>query len=452
MPSYLSYKNFLSVLDEDDNIESWITVNGNHIPILKGQSKKEAVEAFIDKKVNSQNDNIIRGGHKDFGKPGKYEVYRSGDLKAPAGTIFTAAYKHVAHAYGDDEIKQNVDTYHIDIKNPLVIEGSNAVDVLRKTYKHLFGKEIKEPLDSITWPNYDKKIANRLKNTKYDAIITKEAGRAMEIQVPASRRGELNLVKSQTRSGMNIRENEEYKKADKEGDDFFKEYVKYRDSLTTKATPEQQEHLERLDEQKLAAYKYRNTVSSLLLEDYYDDEDQQSLSNVMNSYLNDLKSGNTNIKTNYPIRQVEKGVKKIHLPQDEAVKCTEQIIEYTRNWEKGDRKLIDKAIWNSDPYNKKTYSGIEKRWNRDFKVGDEINGRLISWSKNFLVAMQFQSIDDTRKILVIDENPGMDISDFSSELDEEEVLTATDMNFVVKDIKQWEGFDIINLEYKGKKQ
>lgn len=51
MPSYLSYMRQMTVMDaDDDNIESWITVRGNHIPIMKGQSKEEAVKSFIEKK------------------------------------------------------------------------------------------------------------------------------------------------------------------------------------------------------------------------------------------------------------------------------------------------------------------------------------------------------------------------------------------------------------------
>lgn len=49
MPSYTQYKRQMAVLDADDSeIESWITVRGNHIPIMKGQSKGDAVKAFIE--------------------------------------------------------------------------------------------------------------------------------------------------------------------------------------------------------------------------------------------------------------------------------------------------------------------------------------------------------------------------------------------------------------------
>lgn len=50
MPSYTQYKRQV-VLDDDNDIESWITVKGNHIPIKKGQSKEEAVKSFIEHQV-----------------------------------------------------------------------------------------------------------------------------------------------------------------------------------------------------------------------------------------------------------------------------------------------------------------------------------------------------------------------------------------------------------------
>ena len=52
MTSYLRYKQQIrTVQDADDaEIESWITVRGNHIPIRKGQSKEEAVKSFVESK------------------------------------------------------------------------------------------------------------------------------------------------------------------------------------------------------------------------------------------------------------------------------------------------------------------------------------------------------------------------------------------------------------------
>ncbi len=32
---------------KDEDIDRWITVNGNHIPIRKGQTQREALEEFL---------------------------------------------------------------------------------------------------------------------------------------------------------------------------------------------------------------------------------------------------------------------------------------------------------------------------------------------------------------------------------------------------------------------
>lgn len=58
MTSYKQYKRQMAIMDADDtDIESWITVRGNHIPIKKGQSKEEAVKSFIE----SKNDKELSG-------------------------------------------------------------------------------------------------------------------------------------------------------------------------------------------------------------------------------------------------------------------------------------------------------------------------------------------------------------------------------------------------------
>lgn len=47
----MSYLKQIAVCDaSDDDIESWITVRGNHIPIMKGQSKGDAVKSFFEKR------------------------------------------------------------------------------------------------------------------------------------------------------------------------------------------------------------------------------------------------------------------------------------------------------------------------------------------------------------------------------------------------------------------
>ena len=54
MPSYLSYKRQIAVLDGNNDDITWITVKGNHIPIKKGQNKGEAVKEFFEKQIKSK--------------------------------------------------------------------------------------------------------------------------------------------------------------------------------------------------------------------------------------------------------------------------------------------------------------------------------------------------------------------------------------------------------------
>lgn len=54
MPSYMSYKRQMGVVDADDDIQ-WITVKGNHIPIKKGESKEDAINAFFESKGKGKN-------------------------------------------------------------------------------------------------------------------------------------------------------------------------------------------------------------------------------------------------------------------------------------------------------------------------------------------------------------------------------------------------------------
>ena len=53
MTSYLRYQKEIRTVQDADDIESWITVRGNHIPIKKGQSKEEAVKSFLKNKGGS---------------------------------------------------------------------------------------------------------------------------------------------------------------------------------------------------------------------------------------------------------------------------------------------------------------------------------------------------------------------------------------------------------------
>lgn len=81
MTSYLRYKQQIrTVQDADDDIESWITVRGNHIPIKKGQSKEEAVKSFVESKGEKEKggDYVSAGREKAKREAGHEFKKRSG--------------------------------------------------------------------------------------------------------------------------------------------------------------------------------------------------------------------------------------------------------------------------------------------------------------------------------------------------------------------------------------
>ena len=80
MTSYLKYRQHLrAVLDNDSEIESWITVKGNHIPIKKGQSKEEAVEHFLERQKAEKNKEKHEALYKKHNE--RYETMKEEILK-----------------------------------------------------------------------------------------------------------------------------------------------------------------------------------------------------------------------------------------------------------------------------------------------------------------------------------------------------------------------------------
>ncbi len=67
---YLLFGDKKLIAKNNDDTE-WITVKGNHIPIKDGQSKAEAIEEFLEKKVEKQS------------KRDKIKKYRPKEIKLP---------------------------------------------------------------------------------------------------------------------------------------------------------------------------------------------------------------------------------------------------------------------------------------------------------------------------------------------------------------------------------
>ena len=121
MPSYSQYKRQMAVMDADDaNIETWITVKGNHIPIMKGQSKEEAVQSFLEKKGKSS------GGSKS--SSGEKPAFRElKGTKHQGGTIGLSKEEHNAIE------KQNKEARRVyrDAKSGKAAREANARPILK---------------------------------------------------------------------------------------------------------------------------------------------------------------------------------------------------------------------------------------------------------------------------------------------------------------------------------
>lgn len=149
--------------------------------------------------------NIIKEGSDKFGKPGLYEVYKAGDLSAPNGMVFLSASYGEASNYGKDQGygSKNIDTYQIQLSNPLVVRGDTDGEMLKSAWETLHpNKEYpKGPMTSSKWQRLDKQNASALAKSPFDSIIyLKKSGRH-EVQVPKSRVSELKKTKSDRHSG-----------------------------------------------------------------------------------------------------------------------------------------------------------------------------------------------------------------------------------------------------------
>lgn len=140
---------------------------------------------------------LITGGSSNYGAPGTYEVYRSGDLSAPNKMIFLSTSFGEASNYGKEQNK-NIDTYHIKLNNPLVVTGSTDGEMLRNAWEKLHpGKSYpKGPMTSKKWQTRDKENASALSKSSYDAIIYKKPSGRHEVQI--AKKDVNRLVKTKT--------------------------------------------------------------------------------------------------------------------------------------------------------------------------------------------------------------------------------------------------------------
>lgn len=131
---------------------------------------------------------LLTNKSPDFGRPGTYELYRTGDLTAPNGMIFLSASALESTGYQHDRV--SLEQYQIDIKNPLVVSEDTDRNNVIAAWKALHpGEDPKiktSGLPARKWQQMDKQNAKALEKSDYDAIIYKKADGKHEVQIPKS--------------------------------------------------------------------------------------------------------------------------------------------------------------------------------------------------------------------------------------------------------------------------
>ena len=81
----------------------WITVNGNHVPIFEGQSKKDAISSFIkDKSPMEKNKSLFSGAGSERGSFTDKERTRFINIQ-----LFAYSYKNMTVKQIEKSIKNN---------------------------------------------------------------------------------------------------------------------------------------------------------------------------------------------------------------------------------------------------------------------------------------------------------------------------------------------------------
>lgn len=143
MPSYLSYKRQMAVLDADDDIQ-WITVKGNHIPIKKGESKEDAINKFFESKGAKSTPSKPKESKGGSNKPKAEGSSASGKKPFMTEKEYAAVKKNVEHI-----LKKAVESEPKITKDLKSIEGIKllGLDYRLKTEKSAVEKVKRERIE-----------------------------------------------------------------------------------------------------------------------------------------------------------------------------------------------------------------------------------------------------------------------------------------------------------------
>lgn len=154
-------ENGLHIENADDIVE-WITVKGNHIPIMKGQSKEEATQEFIDQ--------LNAGGYQK--KNGRYKSNRNVAAKLSGLDTKTGLAKKLGISSDDAESLYSKEWHHTgkDYKKEKFYCSDAYLDLKKN------GEISKETIEKYTLNKNDVEIIKESWNRLQTKIGNKDKG------------------------------------------------------------------------------------------------------------------------------------------------------------------------------------------------------------------------------------------------------------------------------------
>ena len=129
----------------DEDIKSWITVHGNHIPIMKGQSKAEAIKGFIEKNKTESSQKKT----EDKESKEKYRKSLYDNLSEKSKAIVDRAHKYepsITKDITEEAKKQGVENIGIDYRKKSI---DRAIEKAEEDVKEGKWKSLEESMDNM---------------------------------------------------------------------------------------------------------------------------------------------------------------------------------------------------------------------------------------------------------------------------------------------------------------
>ena len=305
MPSYVSYKNKLkAILDADDTeIESWITVRGNHIPIMKGQSKEEAVKSFIEHQAG-KNDTPQGVKWTPTNKKGE----GTGNVKKEEKPKY-----NIQHGAKLQDIESMINK-HADKKGYKSWEEEEqyVAEKLKEEGIYAYGNQIKEAMKNVYGEEYTKgkesKKRESAKQRNEDFEKAKQILPAEKQEPYLNKIGEINKKYDRLRAEASTKE--EKAKIDKEWSKQGREVVKEMTNAAKKTEYEPEFEVVRknaLANGSVYGGKYTQKSKAEAYKEYKNDISSKENLKKANEFVNGTKNKLYGINNNKQVFSIKGG-------------------------------------------------------------------------------------------------------------------------------------------------